>query len=87
MPYIPESLRESIKCSQIVPNTPGELNYKLTEIVHRYIEKHGISYTVLNEVIGVLECAKLELYRMIAAPYENEKRSVNGPVSKLDKDS
>jgi hypothetical protein len=35
----------------------------------------------------VLECAKLELYRMIAAPYEDKKRLANGPVSELDDDS
>jgi len=32
-----------------------------------------------------LECAKLELYRMIAAPYEDTKIKENGSVSDLDK--
>jgi len=34
----------------------------------------------INEVIGVLECAKLELYRRVAAPYEERKRIENGEV-------
>jgi len=30
--------------------------------------------------VGVLECAKLELYRRIAAPYEDEKIVETGDV-------
>ena len=37
-------------------------------------------YEWINEVIGVLECAKLELYRRVAAPYEDDKRLQNGDV-------
>lgn len=61
----------------------GELNYCITQICHRYIHS-ALSYATINEVIGVLECAKLELYRMIAAPYEDNKIADNGYVSKLD---
>jgi hypothetical protein len=31
-------------------------------------------------MIGVLECAKLELYRRVAAPYEDAKCEDNGDV-------
>jgi hypothetical protein len=34
----------------------------------------------VNEAIGVLECAKLELYRRVAAPYEDEKIAESGDV-------
>ena len=54
-------------------------------MIHRYIKEHKLCYATLNEVIGVLECAKLELYRMVAAPYEDEKRIMNGNISDLDK--
>ena len=37
-------------------------------------------YAHLNEAIGVLECAKLELYRRVAAPYEDEKIAESGDV-------
>jgi hypothetical protein len=69
------------------PPKPGELNYIITTLVHSYIERKGLCYTTLNEAIGVLECAKLELYRMVVAPYENGKQSENGPISELDGDS
>ncbi len=33
-----------------------------------------------NAVVGALECAKLELYRRMVAPYENGKIAENGDV-------
>lgn len=63
---------------------PGKLNYLITMAVHEYILQKGLSYTTLNEAIGVLECAKLELYRMVAAPYEDKKKRENGAISILD---
>lgn len=39
-----------------------------------------LSYADINEAIGALECAKLELYRRIAVPYENRKLAENGDV-------
>jgi len=59
----------------------GGLNYLITTLVLRYIgATGGTSYTKLNEVIGVLECAKLELYRRRAAAYEDRKVVENGDV-------
>jgi hypothetical protein len=63
------------------PETAGELNYAITRIVDRYLtDKGGIRYAHLNEVVGALECAKLELYRRLAAPYEDEKMRESGDV-------
>jgi len=44
------------------------------------IEKKGLSYSNVNEIIGALECIKLELYRRVAAPYEDLKIEENGDV-------
>lgn len=62
-----------------------ELNYCITKVCHDWIVANGLNYKNLNTIIGVLECAKLELYRQIAAPYEREKHKVNGHISELDK--
>jgi hypothetical protein len=62
----------------------GDLNYLITRIVHKWISSEGVSYAKLNAAIGVLECAKLELYRQVAAGYEDQKKDENGPVSHLD---
>lgn len=81
MPYIKKYKRQDIDYSGMLPTTPGELNYKISKLIDSYIERHGgISYSNINEVIGVLECVKLELYRRIAAPYEDEKLNENGEV-------
>jgi len=97
MPYIEQKDRETIG-PVLIPlldfifdekllANPGPLNYIITKICHAYIEDQKLCYTTLNEVIGVLECAKLELYRMVGAKYEDKKRLENGPVSELDDDS
>jgi len=59
---------------------PGELNYAITEIMINYLNRKGVSYTNMNEVVGVLECAKLELYRRMTVPYEDTKIEENGDV-------
>jgi hypothetical protein len=63
--------------------TPGDLNYLITNLIHAHIEFHGTSYLVFNEVMGVLECAKMELYRRHVAPYEDTKIEQNGDVPEV----
>lgn len=60
--------------------TPGQLNYIITRLCLRTATKAGLNYTAFNGVIGVLECAKLELYRRVIADYEDEKAYQNGDV-------
>lgn len=80
MPYINAKARERLK-SGGRPETPGELNYAITKLVDEYlIRKGGIKYAHLNEVIGAIECAKIELYRRVAAPYEDQKITEAGDV-------
>ena len=40
----------------------------------------SLSYAEINRIIGALECAKLEIYRRLAVPYEDEKIILNGDV-------
>lgn len=76
MPYIPQEQR-----TQEAPETAGQLNYQITGLVDRFItDNEGVNYTNLNTAIGVLECAKLELYRRLAGPYEDQKLQENGEV-------
>lgn len=60
--------------------TAGELNYIITNEALRFIVINGQSYATINAAIGALECAKLELYRRLAAPYEDTKIEENGDV-------
>jgi hypothetical protein len=80
MPYIPEDARVRLEGSG-KPQTPGELNYLITRLMDDYLtEKGELRYSHVNEVIGALECAKLELYRRVAVPYEERKREEAGDV-------
>jgi len=85
MPYIDEKARERLNQGGN-PETPGELNYAITKLVDEYlIRKGGIRYAYLNEVFGAMECAKLELYRRVAAPYEDQKITEAGDVYRSPK--
>lgn len=77
MPYIEQKDRMG---PTMIAETPGELNYLITILIKEYIEREGLNYATLNSVIGVLECAKQELYRRVAVPYENAKCELNGDV-------
>ena len=78
MPYILQVERDRLD-PIIRPNSPGELNYVITQNIRLYVGPEP-SYTALNAAIGALECAKLELYRRLAAPYEDGKIQQNGDV-------
>lgn len=80
MPYIKESRRQELLVGGKVPETSGELNFWLTKSIIHYINRKGLSYNTLNEVIGVLECIKQELYRRVISPYEDKKVIENGDV-------
>lgn len=79
MPYIVKERRTPINLGDI-PQNSGELNYKITCMLIDYYYAHGKRYLQINDVLGALEGAKLEFYRRVAAPYEDEKIKENGDV-------
>ena len=54
----------------------GNINYLFTSILNKVYTSNR--YDEINEAVGVLECCKLELYRRVAAPYEDRKCIENG---------
>jgi hypothetical protein len=79
MPYLNEGIRASLKDGR-VPREAGELNYLVTRLCDIFLMETGLSYKNINQAIGALECAKLELYRRVAGPYEDKKSRENGEV-------
>jgi hypothetical protein len=80
MPYISPEARAEIDAGR-APEDAGELNYAISRLIEPYLARQGpIRYATVNGVVGVLECAKLELYRRVAAPYEDAKCAENGDV-------
>jgi hypothetical protein len=87
LPYIkPENrkkydkvLKELVTMLKTLPaeEVDGELNYIVTKMLK---EIYPLRYFHINKAIGVLECAKLEFYRRVAAPYEDIKIKESGDV-------
>jgi len=85
MPYIVSARREVFqdfleKTRDLRIDTAGELNYLLTMLGQIYLTTHGMNYRVFNEIVGSLECAKIETYRRQIAMLEDMKKQENGDV-------
>ena len=85
MPYIAKEVRAAyavpeMQIAQMIIAHPGNLNYLLTLLCQNYAEYNGNNYQAFNDVVGALECCKLEFYRRAIAEYEDEKIKLNGDV-------
>ena len=58
----------------------GDVTYLITKIIVNYIKVKGKSYDTLSDVDGILGTAAKEFYDRVTAPYEKQKREVNGDV-------
>lgn len=85
MPYINKGSRRAIEPElQNLSNlsdkfTPGILNYIISSLVKSYLGTNP-NYDRFNTAVGVLESAKLELYRHRIGPYEDTKIMENGEL-------
>lgn len=88
MPYIlaedREELDNTIDRLADSMRTRGEFNYAITRLIHNYINRAGLKYDNLNDAMGILECAKLELYRHVCGPYEDTKIEANGDIGVIE---
>lgn len=78
MPYI--KMIERNRQTKNWPDGPGQLNWIISDACNFYMKQRGVSYQSINDVVGALEGAKLEFYRRIAVPYEDQKLKENGDV-------
>lgn len=88
MPYIPKNKRYKLEwiasnlaselCSEGVTGNLNYVLYKTFVLLHKF----GLmnSYKDMSRFIAELECNKLEVYRRMIAPYEDEKIKENGDV-------
>jgi len=60
-----------------VSKVDGHLNYVVTKMLKLVYKPRYFNY---NRAVGLLECVKLEFYRVVVSPYEDEKRSETGEV-------
>ena len=88
MPYIYQEYRErlnpaiqelSSKLQELGQDSrAGNLNYTFSCLINSLYPK--LSYSNINEIIGVLECCKQEFYFRVSVPYESKKKLANGDV-------
>lgn len=80
MPYITKDRRAALDGVDVSPENAGELNYIICQLIYAYIQEKGLEYQTLNDVVGVLEAVKQELYRRLIGPYEDKKIAANGDI-------
>ncbi len=89
MPYVNDSVREEVRTNlealildlrASIPNLQraGAVNYCFSKLLYELYPEP--TYSDYNTMIGILECAKLELYRAQAGPYEDQKIKQNGKI-------
>lgn len=82
MPYINQERRDVIDAHLPLPHviqSVGELNYAFTKLALDFLGCDP-NYADFNDVVGVLECCKLEFYRRACSPYEDRKIAQSGDV-------
>jgi len=84
MPYIKKEKRFKFDkpISDLITtiDSVGELTYVFYKIAIGIAHKWPIKYSELAKITAALEHSKLELYRNLISPYEDEKRRENGDV-------
>jgi hypothetical protein len=101
MPYINEEERQEldgciyqmVRCisdTRVHLNNPqdfsnflGRINYCFSRVIMGVMK--NISYKNIAMITGVLENIKQELYRRVAAPYEDKKIVENGDIKEYRK--
>jgi hypothetical protein len=89
MPYLPR--QERIELDSLIPelvdvvlaggtNPASNMNYLIAKISDEIVMRRGERYGLYNSLIGALECSKLEMYRRMIAPYEDEQIISHGDV-------
>jgi hypothetical protein len=97
MPYISQDLRSQIDESLTIDDCVSEIkliisqakmkgvaNYTISRILLNLLKPNtGWTYSSLCDVIGTLECVKLEIYRRLISEYEDKAIEKNGDVEEL----
>lgn len=97
MPYIKQENREKLQkaiddlakaiyISTDEQDLKGVLNYTITKILlHPSLLKgEKWRYHTFCDVVGTLECIKLEIYRSLIIPYENKAIKKNGDLPEFE---
>lgn len=86
MPYISEEdrlrlagVKETIEFGPEI-ETPGELQYLISVCISKYMQDKPTRYQTMNDVMGALNGANQEFYRVVVGPYEDKAIVKNGII-------
>lgn len=82
MPYVTNARRYELEITRHA-ETAGELNFTITTDILDYLDRHGLSYGTLNDIVGALECVKQEFTRRVINEYEDKKIEDNGDLAQF----
>lgn len=95
MPYIKQEYRSTLdnlaeelfnelnKLNNMSSGYAGNINYFISKLLGKLFNQKK-SYSIINELIGALECTKFEFYRRIAVELEQIKIKENGDLEEYD---
>ena len=75
-----DKLKDKIKFDKKM--RPGHLNYIITKLL-KEVYQADICYHSYNELVGLIECCKLEFYTHLIRKYEDTKIKSNGDVDPI----
>lgn len=84
MPYLPQAIKDTIELPYV--RDDGQLTYVIDRMAEELLaEKCGydwdnLSYSMIAQIVGDIDCAKFEFQRRILALYEDRKIIENGDV-------
>ena len=76
--YLAEKAKAKQEGRERFQTRDGLMNYAITRVLNQLYPE--ANYHEMNEMIGMLECCKMEAYRITVAPYEDLKSDLNGAV-------
>jgi hypothetical protein len=87
MPYILQSRRDLLDpaindLGDFIQDV-GDLNYIITRLTLHLLVREGLSYRSINNTLGTAQLAFNEMYRRIAADYEDLKLRENGDLPEI----
>lgn len=84
MPYVEKVERVTLEMTHQAESA-GELNYLLSLNMLDYLDRHGLSYSTLNTIVGAIESAKDEFQQRVVRPYEAKALERNGDLPQYER--
>jgi hypothetical protein len=84
MPYVKKPKRVELEMFRHAESA-GDLNYLITLDMLDYLDRHGLSYNTLNEIVGAVSSALAEFQRRVVGTYEDTKIRSNGDLDQYDR--